>query len=332
MKNKLMLMIYLLCCNVIIGQAKFNAVHKIEIKNSVKQLADECTIELPMIFLQKSGENKLSDVVQEGHRVRVRLGYNDELFTEFKGYVKTLHYDRPFRIECEDEMYQLRHKAAKPGVYENIDLSTFLKNQGLEATVNLTDNGGKDVGFTLSKFIVAKGETLYNVLFNLKKDPYSLYSYYDDGNLKIGWAYSVHSKMGETNYTIGQNVVKNELSYIKAEGRECRVKAISNNEDGKKVVIEIGDADATVRTLNFFNVPTHELRSRAEAELKRMKFTGYSGKLVGFGFPRTKAGSMIKLSDKNYKDREGKYLVDAVTITYGSDGYRRENEISYKIN
>ena len=74
------------------------------------------------------------------------------------------------------------------------------------------------------------------------------------------------------------------------------------------------------------------LRERAQAALDKQCFDGYEGKITGFGVPRVHAGDAVKLVDPENSEREGTYLVKAVTINYGvGTGFRREVELSYKI-
>ncbi|MOA14272.1 hypothetical protein D3C78_1343640 [compost metagenome] len=72
-------------------------------------------------------------------------------------------------------------------------------------------------------------------------------------------------------------------------------------------------------------------RDIAEARLQKSVYDGYSGDITGFGIPLTKAGDSISIKDNNEPYREGRYLIEKVTKTYGSDGINRKNDLAFKI-
>ena len=75
-----------------------------------------------------------------------------------------------------------------------------------------------------------------------------------------------------------------------------------------------------------------ELKARIERELSKKSFDGYEGTITGFGTPQTKAGDTLKIVDTENPEREGEYLIKSVKVRFNNSGYRRENELSYKIN
>ena len=74
-----------------------------------------------------------------------------------------------------------------------------------------------------------------------------------------------------------------------------------------------------------------ELKKRIETELKNKNFDGYEGTITGFGIPKTKCGDTLKIVDTENPDREGEYLIKRVKVKFSASGFRRENELSYKI-
>ncbi|MBY0244936.1 MAG: hypothetical protein K2Q03_05725 [Sphingobacteriaceae bacterium] len=313
-------------CEITIGKVKLNHVSAVTIKKSVKALADEAEIILPRNMQEVASKKSLMDFVKEKDEVIIKLGYNGQNSEEFRGYVKKINNSEPLKIVCEDQMYKLRTTLAPSGVYEKIAFKNFLAKVlgGVKFTTA--------IDLTIDKFIINKGSSVFDVLFSLKKDPYNMYSYFDTkGVLRVGFAYEVHAKDEVKTYEMQKHVTKNDLDYLNVDARNFRVKAVSNYSNGKKNVVYVGEADGVLRTLNFFNLTESDLKNKANAELKRMKFAGYSGKITGFGWPRTQAGTKLNIKDLKYTDRDGTYLIDAVTIRFNNQGFRRENQISSKI-
>ena len=94
------------------------------------------------------------------------------------------------------------------------------------------------------------------------------------------------------------------------------------------------EADAEKRTMNFGSDVTSEaeLKKRIQTELENKSFDGYEGTITGFGTPQTKPGDTLKLVDRENPEREGEYLIKKVKVKYSQSGFRRENELSYKMH
>jgi hypothetical protein len=73
------------------------------------------------------------------------------------------------------------------------------------------------------------------------------------------------------------------------------------------------------------------LRELALAEYQRVCFEGFEGTVTGFGIPRTGAGDTLKIVSPREPEREGKYLIESVTVRYGNAYYERVNRLSYKV-
>lgn len=337
LKTWMLMAILVMCCKVTLGKTILKSVNAVEVSSSVRTLSDTAKITIPRNCKELQTQNDIFKYINEGDPVQIELGYNDELYPVFDGYIERIGSSEPLVITCEDRMYKLRRTNAKSGIFNNIEVKQFLENQFADYTVVCPWESYK-----MNRFTVAKGSTLYDVLFELKKDPFGVYSYFsDEKTLRAGFAYDVHAgnitkqycirgKEGDNSMIV--NIVTNELEYSNPDVKKLKIKAISNMPNGKKLVSMKGDPDGVLRSLNFYNMTQKELDWRAEEELKTMKLAGYRGKLTCFGWPGTKAGDKITITDRQYPDREGTYLVDAVTISFNENGYRRVLELGYKIS
>jgi len=318
----LMAMYNNLNAEVKIGSVTFKEVNSCEITQSVIELSDQAIVVLPRNYKNKIGESVL-DVLKVGQKISISLGYNDELNEEFKGYVREIESDIPIKIHIDDEMYQFKKN----------NLVKSWKKVTLQEVLTATSKGMEIdcPEVNLGKFII-DNESSYKVFMRLKH--YGLFTYVKDDVLHCGFPY----KMGEKSYVaheyeFGRNVKENKLKYRRKEDIKLKVVAIANKKDGKKIKVELGSGenDAIVRTMNFGDVDETQLRTLANAELNKLCFDGYSGKIIGFGVPLTRAGDTLRIIDEKEKDREGNYLIESVKIRWGNAYFERINQLSYKV-
>ncbi|MFC2561370.1 MAG: hypothetical protein ACFNWV_08035, partial [Porphyromonas pasteri] len=91
-----------------------------EIERSTDDLTDTCKLTLPKRMLWDSKEGA---PLRRGDKVRISLGYDDDLQLAFVGYIREVGFKTPVVIECEDEMYQLKKQATVKKAYRNASLS-----------------------------------------------------------------------------------------------------------------------------------------------------------------------------------------------------------------
>lgn len=319
---------------VTIGSLEFDAVNSVVIEESVKTLGDKCTIKLPRNYRKLNGRNVL-DYLKTGQRVEVQLGYNGLLLPEFTGYVREIESSLPLTIHCDDEFYPLKQNSLNR-VWEKVSLKDVLGFIAPGYTIECPD-------VNLGKF-QADNQSSFGVLKKLQEQ-YGFYSFVRENRLICQWAYDVRGFGQEHEYTFGSVnkpkkmpcVKANSLTYQRKEDSKVRIKAIANKDDGTKITVEMGyldkDQQASVRTLNFGDLTESELRTAAGKELQRLVYDGYTGDITGFGAPQTRAGDSLTIYDADEPDREGKYLIESVTVTYdvGSMVFERKNTLSFKL-
>lgn len=306
-----------------IGSTTFTEINSCEITLSVIELSDKATVVLPRNYKNKIGESVL-DVLKVGQEVSVNLGYNNQLNEEFKGYIREIESDIPIKVHIDDEMYQFKKN----------NLVKSWQKVTLQDVLQATSNGMKIdcPQVNMGKFII-DNESSYRVFMRLKQN-YGLFTYVKDDVLHCGFPYQMKDKSFVTHkYEFGRNIKKNKLKYRRKEDVKLKVVAIANKKDGKKVKVELGSSenDASVRTMNFGDVDEKQLRTLANAELNKLCFDGYSGSIIGFGAPLTRAGDTLEIIDEREKDRAGKYLIESVKVRWGNAYFERINKLSYKV-
>ena len=333
---------------ITIGSVRFygdqTGVNAVSIKESVDSLGNTATVTIPRNFKGKEGKGIL-DYIHTGDKVTIRLGYGDKIYTEFEGYLAHIGDGTPIVLEVEDEWYLFRKTR-----YNKNFQSTSVKEvlQFVFPGYTIDDN----VNSPIPEGYIIRDASAYDVVKNLREQR-GFFTRVDVANKTVSCFYPFNYKGVETHtYVFGTrnctlldelrtkelapNIIKNTLKFVRKEDIKLHITAKGQDRTGKQITVELGDKseDATKRTMNFgTECQTQQaLRERAQAALDKQCFDGYEGKITGFGVPRVHAGDAVKLVDPENSEREGEYLVKAVTINYGvSVGFRREVELSYKI-
>lgn len=319
---------FALCCDIKIGSTSFQSVHAVQIKRSIYDLGATAIVKVPVTaVLKQAGEApthiETAQVIKVGDKVEIRLGYDNQLNTEFTGYVKRLNYKVPLEIECEDEYYKTRA----------VNCVFSKKETTLKSCLNTILPGiklGSCVDLTLKNFIVNNKPGSW-VLGLLKKE-YGLSVFFDiNGNL---YASKAHDIQGDTvKYRLRYNVIKDDdLKFQLAQDVKLKVKAICYYKDGTKIEGEIGEEGGETKTLYYYDVKNAaELKALAQQELKRYSYDGYRGKIETFLFPFALPGMVAELDDPVYQERSGNYYIESTEVSFGTGGARRNVEIGIKV-
>ncbi|MBS2100711.1 hypothetical protein [Carboxylicivirga linearis] len=314
---------------ITVGNVVFNNVNQVEITESVKELGDKATVVLPRNYRKLAGKGVL-EYIKASDPVTIELGFDGDYFHEFSGFLGEIESSAPLILHVDDSFYPLKRNNFTKA-WESITLRHLLEYIAPDYTIVCPD-------VNLGTFQIS-GASSYRVLRELQQQ-YGFYSYIKGTTLHCQFAYDVRGTGNTFTYTLNDsnqlrmNVKKNNLKYHRAEDVKVRIKAISNQRNGKKLKYEVGDEsnEASLRTLNFGPLSIDELKEIANKWYNKLSFDGYSGSIIGFAYPRTHAGDTLKIVDDQEPEREGKYLVEKTIIRYGlSSGYERENTLSFKV-
>lgn len=328
---------------ITIGSIVLTSTNNVEIEESVRDLDGKCVIVIPRNLVKKEGKG-VTDFIKRKDKVKVELGYNGELFTEFEGFVDVVGSEIPLRIECDNLWFPHKQNNLLMS-FKNATLKEILQYAFSEYTIECPDvNVGKFLIQNMSSYGVIKG----------LKDTVGFYARLDESNKKITGFYPFSpSKYITHTYVFGThdeaiisglsarrlspNVKKNGLKFLHKDELKIELTAKALQRDGKTLKLTLGstESDAEKRTRNYgYEITTEkQLREAAERDLSKWSYDGYQGTITGFGFPRTHAGDTVTIIDPDNKEREGNYLIDKVKIGYSADSaqYERVNTLSYKI-
>jgi hypothetical protein len=308
---------------ITIGNLVFDYVTEVEINTSWETLTDTAMISLPSKITNKDN-TFIKDIIKVNDPVTIKLGYFPNLETRFIGYVSKVVPESPLKVMCEDEAFLLKQ--------ENID-NYSAKNVTLEQLI--TDNYSGEVNVVdavLGTFRIDR-VSLVKVLSELKSK-YKIWSWFRNGVLNSGLTFvpgtGTEQKFNfQTNVISGQNLEKLDESEINtvAHGVSTqkdgtKIELYTFYEDGKIVTRE-GNPGGDLNTMSIPNRTKSQLQELLERWLPNLYYTGFAGTITTFGEPVVKHGDIAVISDDKFPEKDGKYIIKAVRITFGQGGYRQ---------
>lgn len=312
---------FILKSHITIGDLTFNWVNTIEVESSWELLTDKAKIVLPTNVKVETEPGKhetlnfhqLKDYLKNGDEVEIKVGYDEDLNTIFKGYLSYIKPRVPIEVYCEDEMIQLK----KDPINDSLKDTSISKLADKHFAKYETDVMNIDLGnYYIPNLTGAK-------LLDQFKSDFGLHSFFRDDTLVIGKRYNKETA-NTVSFKLDYNIISDELEYKTKDQVKLKVKAISNNPDGSKTEIELGDADGELRTLNFYNVAKSELKKVAEAEMERLVYDGWRGSFTAFGVPLVFHGDIVELVYGSESFKTGRYWVDGVNYEFGVNGFRQD--------
>lgn len=310
---------------IVVGKFKFTQVTGVSLESSWKSPGAKATITLPGL---KGLLAKGTNGIKRGDAVEIKLGYNGSLVTEFSGYVTHVSPNIPMTIECEDSLFLLRSvEIKKDGA--NTTLTEVLNL--IKEKVPSIELAGKplDMQFTGLRLN-------YNAATVLQKfaDEYSLVSYFRGNKLYVGLPGLVEEAGRTVIFAQGKNVISTNLEFKTKEERKIRFKVIGIDPKTKKrIELNMGDADeeGELRTLFYVAKDAETMRKVAQAEIDAYKYDGYEGSFTAFGLPYVQHSDLVEFQDQYFPERSGTYEVDAVRVSSGTNGYRREITLGRRV-
>ena len=297
------------------GSWTFEKITSCEIERDADALTATCKLTLPR---KVKWEGQTSNPIRRGDKIKVWLGYDDNLELAFVGYVLRKGFKTPIEIFCEDEMFMLKQKPCVKKAYKSVDIQTLLSDQNLGYDIKAL--GEQSIGQYRTNF-----ETVAELLAHLKENSIRTFFRFEDGKpvLYCGVLFDHGTELRQV-FETGVNIISDSsLDEQKAEDVKIKLKVVSLQPDNKKKIkVEVGDADGERRTLPCYGKTEAEAKAWGEQELERLKRDGLTGSFQTFGHMLLDRLDIIGI--KIDGERKGKYQIQKNTITYGSSGFRQD--------
>jgi len=331
---------FVLNCDITIGQYRFTSVHQVKVKRSLHSYVDTAVVKIPASArLKQEGQvtssQETAKLIQEKMPVLIKLGYNGELHEEFSGYVGRVNFTTPVEIECEGHFQPLKYLQFTKS-WENTTLLEVLQYLVTGTDIALSS---RIPDAPLGKVYI-DNQSGTEVLDMLKKWGFAVY--FNGRELYAGLQYVEKPVGKEVRYRLGWNVIRdNQLKYRRAEDVKVKLIARTRNQENMIVSTTVGDKNGMERVIeypyaNVVGKTTAEieanLKEKAESDLKGISYDGYEGKITTFLVPFALPNDTAKLEDPQYGERDGAYIVESTEVTFGTTGARRVLEIGIKVN
>lgn len=313
-----------MCCHVKFpansrrDAVEMHRVSAIEVRTSVHDVCQSATITLPR-NVPEFRRNALKSTLRRGDEVEIRMGYDGDLReVDFKGFITSVGADVPIHVECRDQLWKLLREPFSKA-YSQAHVPTMVKDlvgasfdvQAMEATIGPV------------RIERARKADAFNAL----KDEFGLVTYLKGNTVFSGVLFDANART--VNYRMEENVKASDLKYRLADEVSLKVTAKSIKRDGSSIEVEVGDPDGEQRTLNYYGITSkEELKKLATADIEKFKYDGYEGGFKAFGVPFIQFGDKVRLKSNDYPERDGEYLAEAVTISFGSDGFQRDIKLA----
>jgi hypothetical protein len=316
---------YLLNWDIRIGKYKVQTLKEVKIKTSVLNLSDTATIEMPGQYLNTW--RMIEDKVKTGDEVTIKLGYNNDLETEFTGYLKRIARDNnSLVLECEDSLY-LMDKTVADMEYKQIKLETLLKK--ITAQVDPEIKLECDYDFTYEKMVVFKSTAL-DVLKKIHSDT-KANIWFEGKTLHIHPCYQIQKGDKPVIYDTEVNVQSNELKWKDKVDKKVMVEVKYISPEGNLTKEEFGFAGGEKVTKYVNTSNKSDLKKAAENEYNLWNYSGYEGSFTGWLIPVVKAGGSVRLRDKK-RETDETYYVTGVEIEFGQSGAKRKVTLGRKLS
>lgn len=234
---------------------RLGLVESIEITCDVDNLADTATIVLPEAVLNQV--LNFEEKIKRGSEVIIQLGYNDELKTEFTGFIQRITNDGSLIIHCEDALFLFR-VAVPDKEFKNVTLKQIaeylVQNVDPSFTVNC------DYGITYEKFTIHQA-TAFDVLKKLQDETKG--NIYFDNENKVLHIHPAYVEVGsKVNYSYHVNIEKANLEYKRKEDKKVEITIESTNSKGKVKSVTVGTTGGDKTTL--------KVGAMSEADMKKV--------------------------------------------------------------
>lgn len=316
--------------SVRIGDTYIRRLEKITISRSVENLCDTATIVIPSA--RYNAPFPLSEDIKVGADVKIELGYNDRVTTEFKGYVnKITANDGTVTVECEDEIYLFRvdmknesiAKASVSAILERC-ADAVKKAKGKRFAIDC------DYNFLYDKFTICN-TTAYEVIKKIQEEA-KPNIYIKDSTLHVHPQYTKTSGIADYDFAVNIDRDGTDLTYKTPEDQKLIVEVTSKNSKGETIKVTEGTPGGDRIQLNMPQVTDEEsLRTAAREMLSRKVYSGYEGSFTGWLIPYCDAGYKVNLTDREKEYRSGTYYVTAVEVEFSQAGGKRKVTIGKKL-
>jgi hypothetical protein len=309
-----------------IGSFSLKALESVHIVKSIENLSDTATIVLPGRVANRSVE--VESKIKAGDRVEIKLGYDNNLEMEFKGYINNISTDDgSIRIECTDDIYLFK-KTLKNREHKNITLKALLEDIIGEINgINRQDGAPTDYKldcdyeFSYEKYVIYRA-TGVNVLQKVQEDT-KANIYFAGDTLHVHAPYSYVINERAVIYDFSRNIESSDLKYVRAADKKVEVEISMTTPQGNTKTEKAGNSGGVKIKRTIKASSGADLKRAAENEYNIWVYDGFEGSFTGWLIPYVEPAYKVELRDAEYPYKNGVYYVVATETSFSASGGKR---------
>lgn len=308
------------------GRYRLMLIDSVEIDSTVDNLTDTAVITLPEAVMNKVFD--IQQTIDRGTQVRIELGYDGRLVTEFEGFVREVNTDnKQLKLLCEDALHLFR-VPVPDREFTNTTVPEIA--QWLIDQVSLKYKLKADYNVGYEKFTVSQA-TAFDVLMKLQSETRGNI-WFDTAKKELHIHAAYIEKTGEVSYSMQHNVEGSSLQWKRAEDRKVELTIESTDSAGRVTSITRGTTGGEKITLKRESLTADSLELIAESELRKRSFNGFEGSLDAWLIPQAKPGFTAFVQDEDYPHKDGAYYVVSVKTSFSASGGNRTVQLGIKLN
>ena len=311
-------MTYEMNYDITIGDYRLNALNEVKIKRSIDALSDTAVITLPARLHHRT--LKLEGRIKVSNPVKIRLGYSNDLRTEFDGYVDKIGTDEGnLTIECLDALWPFKKTSLSDKVFKDVTVKALLGEVIQACDKEMKLECDYDTKYDKFTFYNASG---YDVLKKVQDD-FKANVYVADGVLHVHPPYAQVASDEEVRFDFSRNIESANLKYRKAQDEKVQVELTYKDKNGKEQKVKFGTEGGTKKSFKSPTSDTKEIDRLGKQIIGMYSYDGYEGSFTGWLIPYVAPTAKVRLHDVEYPEKDGTYYVTGTEVEFSSSGGKR---------
>ena len=335
------------------------------IEKNIKNLADFATISCAIFHLNKlitfkekfndegQPQNKIYKLYKRGQKIKIHLGYDGNLKTEFIGYIREVKIiDDNMTLECEDELFIFRAKKIPNKEFNEISLKKIASHvvkivnpkikvicdydmsyekftihdaNGYDVLKQIQEDTGADIYFKSTQSDqMGKKTSVFNIIATRQIDRFDRPKEDEQLELHIRMPFLKKEDITDkVDFSFQHNIESGSLEYIDTTDKKVKVKIVTSNINGTTQEVEFGNTGGEEFQYKVNRINTAEMKKRAKIEFDRLMAPGYSGSFTAWLIPYVEPNYSIGIYDNDFPERDGVYNIESVKIEFSEAGGKR---------
>lgn len=320
------------------GSWTFEKITSCEIRSSLSDPADYCRLVLPR---KVKWEGFTSNPIRRGDKIKVWLGYDDDLELAFVGYVMSVSEDFACVLDCMDDFFLWR-RTQPVDICFNVAVSParFLQDLGYDSSILEYTSINDVTGYELMEVDAFRNSVYGGALFLNRLGLFCKFLIDEDSQSSSLAVFDPFENNAAVELPLdsSRNLIDWKLKFTDPADAKAFVKLGSVEScylvDSAPVYHEIILGEDVPGARRLVDKPwgwsEQMLKSAAEYYYKLFTRGGLSGSLLSFGSPLLNITDALRISifDKDF----GLYSIDSLNISFSSRGFRQSFRLGYKLS